>query len=108
MKRQLAVIGAAALAAATSVVLLVAPASAAVGLHISGRNIVEANGQNFIMRGINHEHVWFTSQTKAFADIKAAGANTVRVVLGDGRRAWGTSSLADVTNVISLCKTNKL
>src|SRR3954447_25830088 len=105
MKRQLAVIGAAALAAATSVVLLVAPASAAVGLHISGTNIVEANGQPFVMRGINHEHVWFTSQTSAFANIKATGANTVRVVLGSGKR-WGPST--DIPNIISLCKANKL
>src|SRR4029079_1971616 len=107
-KRRLAIFGAAALAVAASLVVFVQPASAAVGLHISGRNIVEANGQNFIMRGINHEHVWFTGQTRAFADIKAAGANTIRVVLGDGHRNWGTTSLADVTNVISLCKTNKL
>jgi mannan endo-1,4-beta-mannosidase len=108
MNRRLAIFGAAALAVAASVVVFVQPASAAVGLHISGRNIVEANGQNFIMRGINHEHVWFTGQTRAFADIKAAGANTIRVVLGDGHRNWGTTTLADVTNVISLCKTNKL
>jgi mannan endo-1,4-beta-mannosidase len=105
MKRQLAVIGAAVLAAATSVVLLVEPASAAAGLHISGTNIVEASGQPFIMRGINHEHVWFTGQTNSFADIKATGANTVRVVLGSGKR-WGPST--DVANVVALCKQNRL
>jgi len=105
MKRRFAIFGAAALAVAASLVVFVQPASAAVGLHISGRNIVEANGQNFIMRGVNHEHIWFASQTKAFADIKAAGANTVRVVLGSGKR-WGPSN--DIPNIISLCKANKL
>nr|BFE68859.1 hypothetical protein GCM10020092_021600 [Actinoplanes digitatis] len=75
------------------------------GLHISGRNIVEANGQTFVMRGINHPHVWYTNQTKSFADVKALGANTVRVVLGSGKR-WGPST--DVANVISLCRQQRL
>src|SRR5690606_11201431 len=55
--------------------------------------------------GVNHPHVWFTNRTSSFADIKAAGANTVRVVLGSGKR-WGPST--DVANVISLCKQNRL
>jgi mannan endo-1,4-beta-mannosidase len=108
MRRHIAAITAAALAAAVTIVVSVAlsqPASAAVGLHVSGTNIVEANGQPFIMRGINHEHVWFTSQTSSFANIKATGANTVRVVLGSGKR-WGPST--DVANVVSLCKQNRL
>ena len=40
MKRRLAVLGAALLAVTASVLLFVSPAQAAVGLHISGRNIV--------------------------------------------------------------------
>jgi mannan endo-1,4-beta-mannosidase len=106
MRKRLAVIGAALLAAVASVVVAVAPASAATtGLHISGRDIVEANGQKFIMRGISHEHVWFPSQTSSFANIKAQGANTVRVVLGSGKR-WGPSN--DVANVVAQCKRNRL
>src|SRR3954470_20536325 len=91
MRKPLAVIGATLLTIAASVLAAVSPASAATaatGLHISGHNIVEANGQNFIMRGISHAHVWFPSQTSSFANIKAKGANTVRVVLGSGKR-WG-------------------
>jgi mannan endo-1,4-beta-mannosidase len=57
------------------------------------------------MRGINHEHIWFMNQTSSFAAIKATGANTVRVVLGSGKR-WGPST--DVANVITLCKQNRL
>ncbi|GAB3830659.1 glycoside hydrolase family protein [Dactylosporangium cerinum] len=105
MRRKLAVLGAVMLAVTASVVLFMQPASAAVGLHISGRNIVEANGQNLIMRGVNHPHVWYTGQTSSFAAIKAAGANTIRVVLGTGKR-WGPSN--DVPAVITLCKQNKL
>ena len=100
-----AALGASLLAIVASILVFVQPAQAAVGLHISGRNIVEANGQNFIMRGVNHEHIWFMNQTSSFAAIKAAGANTVRVVLGSGKR-WGPST--DVANVITLCKQNRL
>ncbi|MET7419125.1 cellulase family glycosylhydrolase [Dactylosporangium sp. NPDC005555] len=105
MRRRLSVLGALLLAVTASVVMFMQPASAAVGLHISGRNIVEANGQNLIMRGVNHPHVWYTGQTSSFAAIKAAGANTIRVVLGTGKR-WGPSN--DVPAVITLCKQNKL
>jgi mannan endo-1,4-beta-mannosidase len=103
--RRLIILGASLLAVATSILVYTQPASAAVGLHISGRNIVEANGQTFVMRGVNHEHIWFTNQTSSFANIKALGANTVRVVLGSGKR-WGPST--DVANVVSLCKQNRL
>ena len=45
MRKRIIVIGASLLAALASIVVFVQPASAAVGLHISGRNIVEANDQ---------------------------------------------------------------
>nr|WP_274383868.1 cellulase family glycosylhydrolase [Saccharothrix deserti] len=67
--------------------------------------MVEANGQKFIMRGVNHPHVWFPARTGSFAEIKALGANTVRVVLGSGKR-WGPST--DVAEMISLCKRNRM
>jgi mannan endo-1,4-beta-mannosidase len=106
-KRLTATIGAAVLAAAASIMFFSQPASAAVGLHVSGTNVVEANGNKFIMRGINHAYVWYTGQNTSFANIKATGANTVRVVLGSGKR-WGPTTAAEVTTIISLCKTNKL
>jgi mannan endo-1,4-beta-mannosidase len=105
MKRIVSVLSVAMLAVAASILLSGQPASAAAGLQVSGTNIVEANGHTFIMRGVSHPHVWYPNQTNSFADIKAAGANTVRVVLGSGKR-WGPST--DVANVISLCKQNRL
>ena len=77
------------------------------GFHISGRSLLEANGNNFIMRGINHPHNWYTSETSSFANIKAKGANTVRVVLSSGQ-LWPKDSASGVANVINLCKVNKL
>ncbi|WP_342670944.1 cellulase family glycosylhydrolase [Micromonospora inyonensis] len=105
MKKPLVLFGAALLTLVSSVLLFVSPAHAAVGLHVENGTIVEANGQPFVMRGVNHPHVWYTGRTDSFADVKALGANTVRVVLGSGRR-WGPSN--DVAQVISLCKENRL
>jgi mannan endo-1,4-beta-mannosidase len=87
------------------VVITAGSASAATGITVSGTKILESNGNPFVMRGVSHAHVWYPTQTSSFANIKATGANTVRVVLGSGKR-WGPST--DVPNVVSLCKTNKL
>ncbi len=77
------------------------------GFAVSGRNLLDANNNNFIMRGVNHGHNWYPGQTSSFVDIKAKGANTVRVVLSSGQN-WPKNSASDVANVISLCKANKL
>ncbi|MGI5267817.1 cellulase family glycosylhydrolase [Nonomuraea sp. CA-218870] len=88
------------------VVLVSQPAHAAVGIHVSGANIVERGGQNLILRGTSHPHAWYTGQTQAFRDIKSLGANAVRVVLSGGR--WTPNNAADVAGVVSLCKQNRL
>lgn len=77
------------------------------GFYVENGRLYDANGNEFIMRGVNHAHTWYTSQTGSFADIKNAGANTVRVVLSSGDR-WTRNDASDVVNVISLCKENKL
>jgi mannan endo-1,4-beta-mannosidase len=78
--------------------------SVPVGLRVSGTRVVEANGATFVMRGASHAHVWYPTQTSSFANIKALGANTVRVVLGSGQR-WGPSNAGEV---VDLCKANRL
>ncbi|MFJ1923711.1 cellulase family glycosylhydrolase [Streptomyces sp. NPDC088131] len=83
------------------------PAAAATGLHISGGRLLEGNGSDFVMRGVNHAHAWYPGETQSLADIKATGANTVRVVLSDGFR-WSENSPADVAAVIAQCKANRL
>ena len=105
MKRAITLFFAAmlALVAAPAVAAEPAPGS---GFSVSGGKILDANGREFIPQGINHAHAWYPSETSSIADIRAAGANTVRVVLSGGR--YGTNSASDVANVISLCKQNKL
>ena len=79
--------------------LLLQPAQAAAGFTVSGGRILDANGNAFVMRGVNHAHTWYPDKLSALADIKALGANTVRVVLASGDR-WTRNDAADVTNVI--------
>lgn len=84
-----------------------APEVQATGLHISNGRLVEGNGNDFIMRGVNHAHTWYPQETQSLADVKALGANTVRVVLSDGHR-WTENSAADVADVVEQCKANRL
>ncbi|HYD41380.1 MAG TPA: cellulase family glycosylhydrolase [Anaeromyxobacter sp.] len=95
------------LVSAIAAAIAFAQPAAAQGLHVSGTNVVEGNGNTFIMRGVNHGHAWFMNRTSAFADIKSYNSNVVRVVLSSGR--WGTTNTpADVANVVSLCKANRM
>ncbi|MER6691261.1 cellulase family glycosylhydrolase [Streptomyces minutiscleroticus] len=81
--------------------------AAATGLHISNGRLLERNGNDFVMRGVNHAHTWYPGETRSLADIKALGANTVRVVLSDGHR-WSRNSAEDVAAVVADCKKNRL
>ncbi|MGW2239899.1 cellulase family glycosylhydrolase [Streptomyces sp. NPDC001759] len=84
------------------------PGVQATGLHISNGRLVEGNGNDFVMRGVNAAHTWYPGKTEqSLADIKALGANSVRVVLADGHR-WAANSASDVADVIAQCKANRL
>ncbi|MEE6258934.1 cellulase family glycosylhydrolase [Plantactinospora sonchi] len=111
MKKRVSVVAAALFALIVAVVaalvVVSAPARAAAGFTVSGGRLLDANGNQFIMRGVSHPHAWYASQTGSFANIKSLGANTVRVVLSSGAR-WTQNSASDVANVISLCKQNRL
>jgi mannan endo-1,4-beta-mannosidase len=91
-----------------SIVYAVMPAQAAAGFTISNGRLLDANGNAFVMRGVNHAHTWYPTQTtKALADIKATGANTVRVVLAGGVR-WGPNTATEVSGIVAQCKANRL
>lgn len=81
--------------------------AASSGFSVSGGKIYDANGTQFIPQGINHAHTWYPDELDSLASIRAAGANTVRVVLSGGR--WGTSENAsDVAAIIAECKADEL
>ncbi|NUS16913.1 MAG: cellulase family glycosylhydrolase [Streptomyces sp.] len=81
--------------------------AATTGLHISNGRLVEGNGNDYIMRGVNHAYTWYTGQTQSLSDIKALGANTVRIVLSDGHR-WTKTSPDEVSGLVSQCKSLRL
>ncbi|SCL49657.1 mannan endo-1,4-beta-mannosidase [Micromonospora citrea] len=107
MKKRLSAAGAALLALLVAVLAFGQPARAATGFSVADGRLYDANGNEFVMRGVNHAHTWYQQQTGSFADIKALGANAVRVVLASGQR-WAKNDTADVANVVSLCKANRL
>ncbi|GGM87423.1 hypothetical protein GCM10007977_106730 [Dactylosporangium sucinum] len=78
------------------------PAARKLGLHVSGREVVEGDGSPFVMRGISHPYAWMQDQRQAFADIKRLGANTVRVVL------TRQTTAPEVADVVATCKQQKL
>ena len=79
------------------------------GFSISGTQLLDGNGQPFVMRGINHAHTWYASQTNtAIPNIANTGANVVRVVLSNGthREGWTKTSASEVSSIINLCNDN--
>ncbi|WP_147525017.1 cellulase family glycosylhydrolase, partial [Cellulomonas timonensis] len=109
MRMRLTALAGAFVAAAALAVggITVANAATPVGLHIENGKLVERNGTPFVARGASHAHTWYATQTSSIANIKAKGANAVRVVLSSGDR-WTKNDTADVANIVSLCKANKL
>ncbi|MER7486323.1 cellulase family glycosylhydrolase [Streptomyces sp. NPDC126497] len=87
---------------------LTTPAHAApTGFRVENGRLLEASGNDFVMRGVNHAHTWYADRLGSLAHIKAKGANTVRVVLSSGDR-WTRNDTADVANVVAQCKQNRL
>ncbi|ACE84673.1 cellulase family glycosylhydrolase [Cellvibrio japonicus] len=92
----------------TALGLMLAAVSASAGFYVSGKQLREGNGNNFIMRGVNLPHAWFPDRTnQALADISATGANSVRVVLSNGR-LWSRTPESQVASIISQAKARQL
>lgn len=74
------------------------------GFHVEGNKLLDANGNEFIMRGVNHAHAWFANNdVKALEGIAATGANSVRIVLSDGVE-YNKDSAAMVAALVTKCK----
>ncbi|GAA1659851.1 hypothetical protein GCM10009830_01040 [Glycomyces endophyticus] len=99
----------AALALAAGGLWQLAPASAQQGgFSIEGTQLIDANGNPFVMRGTSHADVWYQGEFASYGEISDLGANTVRVVLGSGQRGWGTSSADRVADIVAECKAQQL
>ncbi|GLC89577.1 glycoside hydrolase family 5 protein [Lysinibacillus piscis] len=92
-----------------SVYMMTSPsASATNGFHVSGNTLYDVAGKPFVIRGINHGHSWFKSDSaEAIPAIAETGANTIRIVLSDGSQ-YTKDSIETVRNLLSLAEKNKL
>lgn len=75
---------------------------------IKDGQLFDANGNPFVMRGVNHAHTWYKTELRTTIPALAkAGCNTVRIVLSNGKQ-WTKDSASSVRDIISLCEQNKL
>ena len=74
------------------------------GFYVEGSTLYDANGNPFVMRGINHAHCWYEDQAlNAVKGIAQTGSNCVRLVLADGEQ-WKATSAQMVEALIDRCK----
>ncbi|MBR1764992.1 MAG: cellulase family glycosylhydrolase [Ruminococcus sp.] len=73
------------------------------GFKVDGTKLLDANGNEFVMRGINHAHSWFAGEDVYALDaISKTGANVVRIVLADGDQ-WKRDSADTISTLIETC-----
>lgn len=78
------------------------------GFKVDGTKLLDANGEAFIMRGINHAHTWYLNEdTTAIKAIAETGSNVVRVVCSDGEQ-WTKDTEDMLETVIDLCIDNEM
>ena len=78
------------------------------GFRVDGSKLIDANGNEFVMRGVNHAHCWYRgNDDAALKAISETGSNTVRLVLADGEQ-WQKDTPQTVKALIDKCRANKL
>ncbi len=79
-----------------------------IGFTVDGSRLLDANGNEFVMRGINHPHNWYANKDIiALPAIAEAGCNTVRIVCGSGIQN-SKDSVEMLSALISKCKELKM
>jgi len=87
---------------------LVGSAAAADGFYTSGSKLMDANGNEFMMRGVNYSWAWQRgNEYMVIPAAKRIGCNVIRIQLSDGAR-WTRCSAADLERLIGICEENKL
>jgi mannan endo-1,4-beta-mannosidase len=78
------------------------------GFYVADGGLYDANNMNFVMRGVGHAHATHPDDTAgAMARIKSLGANTIRVEISTGA-VRPRNNAADVANLVTECKNNRL
>lgn len=85
------------------------PVSAAsTGFQVNGTKLYDANGNEFIMRGVNYPHAWYPSEYRtAIPAIAEKGFNCVRIVVADGEK-WNKTTYQELSALIDVCRENRL
>ena len=108
---QTAVIRIAVMIAAVLVMAGIRPVTAKAasdGFYVNGTTYYDANGNPFVMRGINVPHAWFPEQTKTAIDaIAKTDSNTVRIVVADGE-TYTKTTYNELVQIIEWCKQNQM
>lgn len=78
------------------------------GMYVSNGRLYNADGKEFVMRGVNVAHAWYPGETQTSINaIADRGANCVRIVLADGTQ-WSKTPRSEVEQIISWCETRGL
>ncbi|NLS12523.1 cellulase family glycosylhydrolase [Vibrio sp. SM6] len=89
-------------------VLIAMTGAAEAGFHVNAGQLLDGNGQPFVMRGVNHGHAWFADKmASTIADIAHYKANTVRMVISNGVR-WQKTPAHQIRSMIATAKQNHL
>lgn len=82
--------------------------AAEAGFRVNGTKLYDANGREFIMRGVNYPHAWYRDKYHiAIPAIASKGFNSVRIVLSNGQQ-YGKTSLQEINSLVETCKRNKM
>ena len=74
------------------------------GIHVQGSKLLDANGKEFIFRGINLAHAWYTDKTEfSINEISKLGANSARIVLACGSQ-WDKTPYSQVESIANWCE----
>lgn len=74
------------------------------GFSVDGVRLMDANGDAFVIRGVNVSHLWFPEKTKETLKTAASwGCNTVRLVLGNGEQ-WDRTSAGELKQLLNWCE----
>lgn len=83
-------------------------AQAEKGFRTDDTRLLDANGNEFVMRGANYSWCWQKGkESTVIPAAKRIGCNTLRIQLGTGRR-FSKPGLRDLKKLITLCEENRL
>lgn len=74
------------------------------GFRVAGTQLLDANGEPFLIRGVNHPHSWFPEKDEAALRAMAElGCNAVRIVCGCGI-LYPEDTAQDLIRLTDLCR----